>query len=247
MLVVHPMERGIVNRTVRSHVGSRPVAVLEAGGGNRSRLKQSAGIDIASLTVIDIDPDQIRRNSYADEKILGDLQSYRFERSYDVIEIVNVIEHIEDLPAALKNLASACAPQGLVVLGAPYLYSLSGLVTRATPHAFHVLFRKHLLGEPNAGKPGHEPFPVFYHPLIAPNRLKAFFADQGFDVVLEMYYDSKRFDRIREKLGLAYVPVAALIWLMNLVAPRPYDARHGDYYIIFRKREAAPPEAGAAG
>jgi SAM-dependent methyltransferase len=257
MIVVHPIARALVNRTIRSHVGSRPVAVLEAGGGSRSRLKAAGGIDIASLTVIDIDAEQIRRNTVADEKLLGDLQDFRFERSYDVIEVMNVIEHVEDLQAALGNIVGACSPDGLVVIGAPHLRSLAGIVTRATPHAFHVFFRRHVLGEPNAGKPGHEPFPTFYNPLIAPERLKGFFLDRGFVPALELYYDSGRFARIRRKIGIAYLPVAAVIWLMNLLAPRSYDARNGDFYLVFRKTAGAdaalpagergvPPIAGVA-
>jgi SAM-dependent methyltransferase len=255
MIVLHPMARALVNRTVRSHVGSRSVAVLEAGGGSRSRLKQAGGIDISTLTVIDIDAEQIRRNTVADEKLLGNLQDFRFEKSYDVIEVMNVIEHIEDLQAALRNIAGACGPNGLVVIGAPYLYSLAGLITRATPHAFHVFFRRRVLGEPNAGKPGHEPFPTFFNPLIAPRRLKTFFLDAGFESILEIYYDSGRFSRIRQKIGIAYLPIATVIWLMNVLAPRTYDARNGDYYFVFRKAAAGtvpaaerglPPTAGVA-
>ena len=235
MLVAHPSARALVNRTVRAYFGSRPISVLEAGGGSRSRLKEAAKIEIARITTIDLDVDQLQRNTYADDKILGDLQTFRFRDRYDVIEVDNVIEHIEDLEAAMRNVAGCCAPGGLVIIGAPYLHSLSGLVTRFTPHSFHVFYRKRMLGEPNAGKPGYDPFPTIYHPLVAPRRLKAFFADLGFELALEAYYDNRRMARIRKNMGLLALPISFIVALMNLVTPKSYDARNGEFYLMFYK------------
>jgi SAM-dependent methyltransferase len=237
MFVVHPSARSIVNRTVRAHFGSRPVSVLEAGGGSRSRLQQAGGITISRITTIDLDPDQLRRNIYADHKILGDLQTFEFQDRYDIIEIENVIEHIENLETALKNVVRCCEPDGLLIIGAPFLHSFSGFATRITLHFFHVFYRKHMLGEPNAGKAGYDPFPTFYHPLVAPRRLKPFLSELGFDLALELYYDNKRLIRIKKNFGILSLPISWIIFMINLATPKAYDARNGDFYMIFRKRK----------
>jgi hypothetical protein len=49
--------------------GGKRIGVLEAGGGSASFLK---GIDgVFTFTTIDISPEQLDRNDYADERILG--------------------------------------------------------------------------------------------------------------------------------------------------------------------------------
>src|SRR5262245_35202094 len=54
-----------------------PLSIYEAGGGSTSFLPLNV-LRRAYITVVDIDPDQIRNNDYAQEAILGDIQSHRF-------------------------------------------------------------------------------------------------------------------------------------------------------------------------
>ena len=54
---------------------SNPLSVLEAGGGSATFLR---GFDREfAFTTIDISQEQLDRNSYAVEKILGDIQAFR--------------------------------------------------------------------------------------------------------------------------------------------------------------------------
>ena len=55
-----------------------PLAIYEAGGGSTSFLPLEVLVR-AHVTVVDIDEDQIRNNDYAQETILGDIQTYRFK------------------------------------------------------------------------------------------------------------------------------------------------------------------------
>src|SRR6267142_2012029 len=70
LLAVHGILRAVLPPT--------KLAIYEAGGGSTSFLPLSV-LDRARVTVVDIDEDQIRNNTYAHETILGDIQHYRFE------------------------------------------------------------------------------------------------------------------------------------------------------------------------
>ena len=70
------------------------LAIYEAGGGSTSFLPLEV-LRRAHVTVVDIDEDQIRNNDYAQETILGDIQTYRFAPgSFDLVICYNVIEHL---------------------------------------------------------------------------------------------------------------------------------------------------------
>src|SRR3979409_584344 len=69
LLAVHGILRAVLPRA--------KLAIYEAGGGSTSFLPLSV-LERAHVTVVDIDEDQIRNNDYAQESILGDIQTYRF-------------------------------------------------------------------------------------------------------------------------------------------------------------------------
>ena len=155
------------------------LAIYEAGGGSTSFLPLDV-LDRAHVTVVDIDEDQIRNNDYAQETILGDIQTYRFTPdSFDLVICYNVIEHLPDVEAALTGFCEALKPGGLILIGAPNPKSLSGVVTKYSPHWFHVWFYRHVRGDKNAGQPGHAPFPTFFHPLVTLSNLEAFAKAHG--------------------------------------------------------------------
>ena len=80
------------------------LAIYEAGGGSTSFLPLNV-LRRAHVTVVDIDEDQIRNNDYAQETILGDIQTHRFAPgSFDLVICYNVIEHVPDVEAALLRL-----------------------------------------------------------------------------------------------------------------------------------------------
>ena len=93
---------------------ARELAIYEAGGGSTSFLPFDV-LSRAHVTVVDIDPEQIRNNDYADVKILGDIQTHRFaSESFDLITCYNVIEHLPDVEAALRGFCTALRKGGLV-------------------------------------------------------------------------------------------------------------------------------------
>jgi SAM-dependent methyltransferase len=136
--------------------GMQPLRLLEAGCGSASRVTFPPH---AHVTGIDISRAQLERNEFAAEKIQGDLQTRRFpEASFDAIICWDVLEHLSRPLDALGNFDAALAPNGLLVLALPDVLSLKGLITRLTPHRFHVFIYRYFLGAKDAGLDGNAPF-----------------------------------------------------------------------------------------
>jgi len=93
------------------------LSIYEAGGGSTSFLPLDV-LRRAHVTVVDIDEDQIRNNDYAQQTILGDVQTYRFPPgSFDLVICYNVIEHLADVEAALLGFCESLKQGGLILIG----------------------------------------------------------------------------------------------------------------------------------
>jgi SAM-dependent methyltransferase len=224
-----------VHGTLTKELPRRSLAIYEAGGGSTSFLPFDV-IRRADITVVDIDAEQIRNNDYAHRKILGDIQTYRFAPdSFDLVICYNVIEHVPDVEATLEGFFEAVKPGGLILIGAPNPRSLSGVVTKYSPHWFHVWFYRHIRGDRNAGKPGHAPFPTVFHPLVTFSRLEAFAEAHGLEVVYRRTFESPRYPEMRIGKPAFARLVDAAAAALNFVLPGKTDVRHGDYHIILRR------------
>jgi SAM-dependent methyltransferase len=209
--------------------------IYEAGGGSTSFLPPEV-LHRSHVTVVDIDEDQLRNNNYAQEAILGDIQTYRFPpNSFDLIICYNVLEHVPHVEAALAGFFQSLKRGGLILIGAPNPRSLSGVVTKYTPHWFHVWFYRHVLGKKNAGLPGEPPFPTYFHQLVTPSLLEAFARKNGLQVIYRRQYESPRYPEMRERTPLFATLIDTLSVVLNLILPHKTDVRHGDYHVILRK------------
>jgi SAM-dependent methyltransferase len=212
------------------------LSVYEAGGGSTCFLPSDM-LRRAHVTVVDIDEDQLRNNDYAQKTILGDIQSYRFApNSFDLVTCYNVIEHLPDVGAALTGFFHALKPGGLILIAAPNPKSLSGIVTKYTPHWFHVWFYRHVLGRKLAGLPGEPPFPTFFHPLVTPVKLESFARTHGMRVIYRREHESPRFPEIRTRTPLFAALLDGFAVAANLLLFRGSDVRRGDYHLILQKR-----------
>jgi SAM-dependent methyltransferase len=211
------------------------LAIYEAGGGSTSFLPLGV-LRRAHVTVVDIDEEQIRRNDYAHAAILGDIQTHRFAPdSFDLVICYNVIEHLADVEAALEGFRASLKRCGLILIGAPNPKSLSGFVTKHSPHWFHVWFYRHVRGDKNAGRPGHAPFPTLFHPLVTLSRLAEFATAHGLEVIYRKEYESPRYPEIRAKHPLFAALLDSAAATLNRLVPGKTDVRHGDYHIILRR------------
>ena len=174
--------------------GADSVHLLEAGCGSTSKVRLGANV---SVTGIDISPLQLERNEALNEKILGDLQTYQFPKNcFDIIICWDVLEHLDKPDKALDQFFSSVKPGGLIILAYPNLYSLKGIITKLTPHVFHVWYYHYLLHRPDAGKNDTAPFVTFL-------RLRA-----TYPVIRKMAranHAHEIFLALRESLSMRYV------------------------------------------
>jgi SAM-dependent methyltransferase len=212
------------------------LTIYEAGGGSISFMPLGL-MRRAHVTVVDIDENQIRNNDYAQKRILGDVQTYRFKPgSFDLVICYNVIEHLPDAEAALLGFCESLKQDGLLLIGAPNPKSLSGIVTKYTPHWFHVWYYRHVRSDKKAGQPGEAPFPTCFHPLVALSKLARFASAHGLEVVYRREYESPRFPEMRARKPKLAALLDATAAAMNFFLSGKTDVRHGDYHVILRKR-----------
>jgi SAM-dependent methyltransferase len=225
--------------TVHSILEATPPAgelsIYEAGGGSTSFLPLKV-LRRAHVTVVDIDEDQIRNNTYAQEAILGDIQTHRFlPDRFDLIICYNVIEHVPDVEAALLGFCDALKRNGLILIGGPNPKSLSGIVTKYSPHWFHVWFYRYVRGITTAGLPGEAPFPTHFHPLVTLANLEAFARKYGLQVIYRKKYESPRYPEMRRRKPLFAALIDGAAKAINFLLSGNTDVRHGDYHVILRK------------
>lgn len=211
---------------------ARPVAVLEAGGGSCSHVRLGRPLHV---TTLDISPEQLARNRYASEKILGDLEAWEPPARYDLIVCWNVLEHLERPHLALKNMVSGLSDGGMLLIGCPNLYSLKGLVTKITPHRAHIWYYRIAKGADKAGQPGYAPFQTFLRKGATPRAIRGFAREQGLRVEIDEFYFGPEMEFIRRKypfLHLACTAVTALVWAATFGA---LDASASDWVVLLRK------------
>lgn len=155
----------------------RPLKILEAGCGQSWGLKVN-GIPY-HLTGIDLDTDALMIRKYKtgdlDEIIVGDLCNADLpEKEYDVIYNSFVLEHIDGAEGVLKNFCKWLKPGGIIILRLPDRNSAYGFLARITPFWIHVFYKKYVMGNPNAGKPGFDPYPVYYDPVVSQKGIRSF-------------------------------------------------------------------------
>ena len=156
------------------------IIVLEAGCGSLSRFNFGQNVEIVG---IDISEKQLESNSALDKKILGDIQYYEFEPElFDIIICWNVLEHLEKPKLAMKNFVKAVKNNGLVILSLPNVFSLKGLITKFTPHYFHLFVYKNIYGLRNAGQNDIGPFRTHLRFSTSAVGIKKFAYKNGFSI-----------------------------------------------------------------
>jgi SAM-dependent methyltransferase len=224
-----------VTRLLADHFGARPISVYEAGGGSTSYIPLD-GLNVAKITLVDIDPRQVERNDIAHETILGDLQTIELPaESFDLVICYNVIEHLPRLTEALERMSRVVKRGGLIVIGAPVPMSLNGLAARFTPHVVHVFICKHLLKWPDAGKPGCAPFPVAYHKLVNPDALQVHAKKLGLEPAYFRAYLGSLVEELERKNPLLGRLLIGAANVAKRVSFGSLDLLRGDYHLVLRK------------
>jgi SAM-dependent methyltransferase len=216
--------------------GRRGLRVLDAGCGSRTHIDLPSD---AIMTGLDISRESAVRNSAIKNVILGDVQTHVFPKdSFDAIVCWEVLEHVEHPMRALSLMFDAVAENGIVVLALPNAHSLKGLVTKFTPHGFHIWFLRRWLHEANAGKPGFAPFPTPLKWSLAPNALLSHCRKRGAEVVYFRAYVGARIAALRRRFWIGYCVYVALAGLLNFVSFGRSNFALSDMYVVLRRRPA---------
>jgi SAM-dependent methyltransferase len=167
---------------------NRNIVILEAGCGSLSHFNH-AKIENAHLVGIDISPEQLEKNSYLHESILGDIQDPQAlaPLSYDLIICWDVLEHLPEPTLALRNFVQAAKYGGVILLASPNVLTVRGLITKFTPHLLHVWFYRYVAGYKEAGSPGSWPFKSYHRFAMSPHSIVIFAKESGLSVELERY------------------------------------------------------------
>jgi 2-polyprenyl-3-methyl-5-hydroxy-6-metoxy-1,4-benzoquinol methylase len=234
---IHPraLARHTLNCALRDLLsGKTSLRVLEAGGGSRSHITALDEIPDARITVIDISQEQLDKNSFASEKILGDLQEYRYKpASYDCAVCYDVVEHLERPDLAIAMMSEGVKAGGLLIIGAPNPLSLKGLITKCTPHAFHVFVYRFIFGQKTAGQPGCPPFPTVMSKWVEPRNLVRLAKANNLEVAYHDIYDSDVLSPNSWIVRGAWDLTCKLLFLLTLFRWNP---RLSDYHYIFVKK-----------
>ena len=229
LLTVH----GILEATLPA----AELSIYEAGGGSTSFLPLNV-LRRAHVTVVDIDEDQIRNNDYAQEAILGDIQTHRFPpNSFDLVICYNVIEHVPDVEAALLGfceVAEAERPD-------PDRRAQSEVAVRRRHQILAALVPRLVLS-PRARRQERrparlcavpDPFPSAGHacPTSKPSP-----GQHGLQMIYRKQYESPRYPEMRRRKPAFAALIDAAAKVMNFFLPGKTDVRHGDYHVILRKR-----------
>lgn len=207
--------------------------VLEAGGGSLSHVCLPPR---AHITVIDLSPEQLVRNHYADVKVQGDLHTHEFAPdSFDVILCWDVIEHLENPRRVFESFVRWVRPGGVIVIAAPNPRSLSGQITKHTPHWFHVWVLRHVFRAPRAGEPGVGPFPTFMDPAMYPEALAGLVRERGLRLVHMRCYASGRLEHLQQQRPLLGRVFTTTLRALRAASRGRWQPEQSDFHLIAQK------------
>lgn len=210
----------------------RTVEILEIGGGARTHVPLAN----ARYTVVDLCEAALKRNRYASDIIVGDAQSMDYGvRRFDVVVFWNTLEHMPDPGAALLKALPALRPNGLVVVRGPELRSLKGLVTRLTPHWFHVQFYRRVLGRADAGQPGSAPYAVEHSGDASPERIVDLLGGHRCRIEFEEHYVGDQLKLLRDYSKTAYGAYQIVSGLLRGLTRARWGLSATDFVFAFRK------------
>jgi SAM-dependent methyltransferase len=226
------LKRMISHRIEQALHSTKP-RVLEAGGGSSTHVTLNRP---THTVVLDNSPEQLARNSYASETILGDLQDPKaFKGSYDLIVCWDVLEHLERPRAAVENMIASLNDRGLLLIACPNLYSIKGLLTRFTPHWFHVWFYRNIRGDKLAGGPGRAPFPTYLRREMALPAVLGYAKANKLQALVALAYPGPAVQELKRKASWLYALYRLPAAVLYAVTFGRLDFSNTDYIVLLRR------------
>jgi len=223
---------------IRSCNSSRAsVRILEAGCGKSWPLKLS---DL-NVQLVGVDNNQHaldnRINGVGDlaEAICGDISNVKLpEDSFDVVYCSYVLEHVQGAEFALLNFVKWIRPGGIMIVKVPDGESAFGFASRVTPFWVHMLYKRYIARNPNAGRKGHEPFPTVFDPVVSRRGLTRFIKEN--ELIPVMLCRTNLFPlRIKRYAHLLWIGCIQVISLLSL---RRLSTDHSGLAVVLQKSES---------
>jgi 2-polyprenyl-3-methyl-5-hydroxy-6-metoxy-1,4-benzoquinol methylase len=134
--MVHRVKSWLDGRLFKKILAKLPgdsLSVLDVGGGQGWQLNIVRDIDprVKFTQVVDFDPgaqDLARENGH--EYFCGRIEDFETDRKFDLVLLLNLIEHVEDPLAILKKIRSILSPKGVVLVKTPNHEALDARVFR---------------------------------------------------------------------------------------------------------------------
>jgi SAM-dependent methyltransferase len=98
------------------------LAALDVGGGAGWLLTTAKAVEprLTETTVVDLDADaEARARAAGHDFFLGPVESYETDKKFDVIFLLNLIEHVADPVAVLTRMRGLLAPGGVIFVKTP--------------------------------------------------------------------------------------------------------------------------------
>lgn len=120
-------------RRILSGLSGDGLAVLDVGGGDGWQLDVIRGIDprVTFTQVVDLDTAaQARAATRGHHFFCGRVEEFATERRFDLILLINLIEHVSDPGEVLRTLRRHLTPQGVILIKTPNMDSLDARLFR---------------------------------------------------------------------------------------------------------------------
>lgn len=122
-------------RKVLKKIKSGTINVLDVGGGTGWLLSNLKKTDkrVVSTQVVDIDANAgIVATGQGHEYFQGTIEAFNTEKRYDLILMLNLVEHVADPLAVMKKVESLLTPGGIILIKTPNTKSWDAHLFRKT-------------------------------------------------------------------------------------------------------------------
>jgi 2-polyprenyl-3-methyl-5-hydroxy-6-metoxy-1,4-benzoquinol methylase len=120
-------------KSLLSAIPGDELSVLDVGGGAGWQLDVLKEIEprIKYTQVVDLDPNAEREaRSRGHDYYCGRIETFRSERKFDLVLMLNLIEHVDAPGDVLKNIGQLLSPNGQVLVKTPNIDSLDARLFR---------------------------------------------------------------------------------------------------------------------
>jgi 2-polyprenyl-3-methyl-5-hydroxy-6-metoxy-1,4-benzoquinol methylase len=230
MLEEDPKLQSVVDTLFQEHDNLK---VLEIGCGSCSHIELP---EKSYIVGIDISDKQLQRNNLLSEKILADVETYNLpESSFDLIVCWWILEHLPHPEKALENCQKALKKDGAMILAVPNVMSVKGLITKYTPHWFHVFVYRYIFGEKHAGTDDQQPFQTFLRYSLRPDSIKSFADSSNLSIERFHLYENPRQKKLRAQHWLIDTSWKFLGGITKALSFGKVDADLTDFIVVLKK------------